>query len=145
MVTLHNVRTSGNVKYVTGDSVFYKKNDSNKWKGPGNIIGKDGQQVVVKHGSVYVRVHPCRLTLKSTQVQPTDFEDSGQLEHAEDAIVEKENQENIDVESSDGEDDEEVTTRDEASQHIEDLLSGRKKLLNQKRVKHWQIQKLAQR
>ena len=116
----HNVRTSGNVKYVTGDSVFYKRNDSNKWKGPGKVIGQDGQQVLVKHGSVYVRVHPCRLTLKSTQLQPTDFEDGGQLEHAEDAVVEKERQENIDAESSDGEDNEEVTTRDEVSQHIEE-------------------------
>ena len=81
--------------------MFYKRNDSNKWKG---------------HGEV----HSCRLTLKSTQVQPTDFEDSGQLEHTEDAIVEKERQENIDVESSHGEDDEEVTTRHEVSQHIEE-------------------------
>ena len=35
-------------------------------------------------------------------------------------IVEKERQENIDAESSDGEDNKEVTTRDEVSQHIEE-------------------------
>ena len=35
-------------------------------------------------------------------------------------VVEKERQENIDAESSDGEDNEEVTTRDEVSQHIEE-------------------------
>ena len=36
---------------MTGDSVFYKRNNSNEWKGPGTVIGQDGQQVLVKHGS----------------------------------------------------------------------------------------------
>ena len=28
------------------------------------MIGQDGQQVLVKHGGSYVRVHPCRLLLE---------------------------------------------------------------------------------
>ena len=63
----HNIRTSCEVKYFTGDSVFYKRNKCDRWKGPGKVIGQDGQQVLVKHGSVYVRVHPCRLTLEHDQ------------------------------------------------------------------------------
>ena len=59
----HNVRTSGEVDFVTGDKVYYKRMDSKEWKGPGVIIGKDGKQVLVKHGGIYVRVHPCRLSL----------------------------------------------------------------------------------
>ena len=58
----HQVRTSGDEKFVTGDSVFYKRETSNKWFGPGSVIGQEGQQVLIKHGSTYVRVHPCRIT-----------------------------------------------------------------------------------
>ena len=31
---------------------------------PGKVLGQDGQQVLVKCGSNYVRVHPCRLALE---------------------------------------------------------------------------------
>ena len=30
----------------------------------GTVIGQDGQQVLVKHGGSYVRVHPCHLLLE---------------------------------------------------------------------------------
>ena len=59
----HNVRPSGDVKYFTGDIVYYKRQAEQKWRGPGTVIGQDGQQVLVKHASSYVRVHPCNLQL----------------------------------------------------------------------------------
>ena len=59
----HNIRTSGEVKYITGDVVYYKRLDSKKWKGPAVVIGQDSQQVLVKHGGELRRVPPCRLTL----------------------------------------------------------------------------------
>ena len=33
-------------------------------KETGTVIGQDGQQVLVKHGESYVRVHPSRLLLE---------------------------------------------------------------------------------
>ena len=54
------IRPSGTT-YDTGDLVYYKCNNSDKWKGPGRVIGQDGQQVFVRHGGMYVRTHPCRL------------------------------------------------------------------------------------
>ena len=62
----HQIRPSGDLKFVCGDIVYYKRNDSSKWKGPGTVIGQEGQQILVKHGGVYVRVHPCRLLHKVT-------------------------------------------------------------------------------
>ena len=59
----NNVRSSGDFKYVTGDSVYFKKVDEKRWRGPGKVLGQDGQQVLVKYGSRYVRVHPCRMSL----------------------------------------------------------------------------------
>ena len=59
----HNVRTTGEIKYFTGDKVFYQRNNK-EWKGPCTVLGQEGQQVLVKHGGVYLRVHPCRLSLE---------------------------------------------------------------------------------
>ena len=59
-----NVGTSGDVKYYTGDSAFYKRKYSERWKGLGTVIGQDGQQVLVKHRSIYVSLHPCRSVLE---------------------------------------------------------------------------------
>ena len=59
----HNIRTSADQKYFTNDKVYYKRQDSKNWKGPGVVLGQEGQQVLVKHGGVYIRVHPCRLSL----------------------------------------------------------------------------------
>ena len=58
-----NIRSSGEIKYVTGDQVFYKRDAAIQWHGPATVIGQVGQQVFVKHGSFYIRVHPCRLQL----------------------------------------------------------------------------------
>ena len=59
----HNIRASQDTKYYCGHLVYYKQKDNNYWKGPGTVIGQDGQQVLVKHSSSYVRVHPCQLQL----------------------------------------------------------------------------------
>ena len=47
--------------------MYYKINDENKWKGPGTVIGQDGKIVFVWHGSIYVRVPPCRLIRCGTE------------------------------------------------------------------------------
>ena len=56
----HKIRASGEC-YQSGDKVYYKRDDDNRWKGPRKVIGQDGKVVFVRHSSVYVRVHPCRL------------------------------------------------------------------------------------
>ena len=67
----HNVRSSGDVKYVTGDSVYFKRDDTSAWHGPGKVLGQDGQQVLIKQGSYYVRVHPCRVRFVKEPISST--------------------------------------------------------------------------
>ena len=55
----HNVRPSEKNIVQNGDEVFYKRNDSHEWYGPGTVIGKDGKQILVRHGGIYVRAHEC--------------------------------------------------------------------------------------
>ena len=54
-------RSSTSLVFQNGDSVYYKRNGSHEWKGPRKVIGTDSQTVLIKHGSIYVRVHPCRI------------------------------------------------------------------------------------
>ena len=83
----HNIRTDSSKKYYTGQIVFYKRINNKRWRGPGTILGQDGQQVLIKHGGTYVRVHPSRVSLESEikikinedqsdQKQSTDSSDS---------------------------------------------------------------------
>ena len=57
----HNVRETKVDDLRNGDQVYYKRNDSKEWRGPGVVIGRDGKQVLVRHGVIYVRAHLCRL------------------------------------------------------------------------------------
>ena len=69
----HPVRTSGDFKYINCDTVYYKYKDSRAWHGPVVFLGQDCQQVLLKHGGVYVRVHTCRLNfVKSSQTVESD-------------------------------------------------------------------------
>ena len=67
------VRPSG-IQYKTGDKVYYKRNESKEWKGPGVVIGQDGPVIFVRHGGMLVRVHQCRLT--KTLMEGNKFEQS---------------------------------------------------------------------
>lgn len=58
----HNIRTTDVEELYNGDEVYYKRNNSSQWCGPGIVIGRDGKLVLIRHGGIYVRVHSCRLT-----------------------------------------------------------------------------------
>jgi transposase InsO family protein len=69
-------RTYSNNVYCQGDRVFYWRNDQLDCHGPAVVIGKDGQQVLLKHSGMYIRVHPCRMQpcnpLSATPVCPEE-------------------------------------------------------------------------
>lgn len=63
--------------FGNGDTVYYKRNNSEAWHGPAKVLGRDAQQYLLKHGGVYVRVHPCRMQLleegaECSERQPSD-------------------------------------------------------------------------
>ena len=47
--------------YNHSDNVFCKLPDQRQWQGPAAVIGLDGKVVLIRHGSIYRRVHPCQL------------------------------------------------------------------------------------
>ena len=62
--------------FQNGDSVYYKREGVPAWKGPGCVIGFEGKTVLVKHGSVYVRVHPSRLIHENSEFRSSDRNDT---------------------------------------------------------------------
>jgi hypothetical protein len=55
----HPIRTSEEM-FSHKDKIFYKRDDSNRWRGPATVIGQDGKIVFVRHGSRLLRVAVCR-------------------------------------------------------------------------------------
>ena len=55
------VRSSCDAIYSTGDQVFYKLLKEKRWQGPATVIGQDSRVILLRHGSILRRVHPCRL------------------------------------------------------------------------------------
>ena len=66
----NNISTYSDTPMLTGDKVYYKRLDARRWRGPAIGLGKNGQQVLLKHGSYYIRVHPCRLRLGRESISP---------------------------------------------------------------------------
>ena len=79
-------------QYKTGDSVFYKRDNCNEWKGPGTVIGQDGKVVLIRHGSNCMRVHSSRVLAKSYKICKNDSEreESTDADHVENVVPEDE-------------------------------------------------------
>ena len=56
----HKIRASEQ-KFNNGDRVYYKRQGSEKYLGPGKVVFQDGKVVFVRHGGVFVRVSPTHL------------------------------------------------------------------------------------
>ena len=90
----HNIRTSVHNKFFSGDLVYYKRTDTRKWKGPGRVIGMESSNVLIKHGSHYVRVHISRvLPEKGNNTTKLDEFDSN-VSHQENEFVQTEKGQN---------------------------------------------------
>ena len=98
----NNVRSYSDAVYFQGDLVYYKRVDSSQWKGPASVLGKEGQQVLLKHGGYYIRVHPCRLTHVTPQrkkIESPAQEVAGNESHSKDDVVHDGNKSSVVQES----------------------------------------------
>ena len=107
----HNIRVSNNYKFVSGDIVYYKRNDAKKWKGPAKVLGTDSQQVLLKHGGIYVRVHSCRVVLQR-QESKLDTQENVELD-SENEIKEDQKVDDCDTSTSENESQSEASNSSE--------------------------------
>ena len=61
--------------YQNGDTVFYKREGKERWLGPASVVFQDGKVEFVRHGAIFVRVSPNRLS----KVQ--DMKSQNKIEH----------------------------------------------------------------
>ena len=54
---------SRDIKYIDGDSVYFRKNRDNTWEGPACVVGQDGQLVLVTLQNTWFRIHTSNLQL----------------------------------------------------------------------------------
>ena len=118
----HNIRSSGDVKYTTGDNVYYKRKDETRWRGPGTVIGQDGQFVLVRHQSTWIRVHPCRLQLLSNNLQgnqPSVIDLEEQEQDNTPALIDSDSEENTNINTLENNDIPTVNDIDTNDQNLE--------------------------
>ena len=72
----HNLRSYKDAIFTTGVDIYYMRNNSKRWKGPGKVIGVDGQQILVKHGSFYITCHWSHVILKDEDVRKRTLQSS---------------------------------------------------------------------
>ena len=78
----HKVRVS-NEFFCKGDKVFFKKDDCNRWRGPGTVIGQDGKIGFIRYGEQLVMVASCRLV----KISNKQYEQSTPEHHSNDDQV----------------------------------------------------------
>ena len=61
--SLRKISPSTHIKYVPGDSVYFRQS-SKSWKGPGKVIAHGDEFVLLKKGAKHFRLHPCRVMLE---------------------------------------------------------------------------------
>ncbi|XP_057309261.1 uncharacterized protein LOC130647426 [Hydractinia symbiolongicarpus] len=98
----HQIRPSGNVKYMNG-----------------TVIGFESQQVLVKHGSRHIRVHPCNLMHEKGQERIVS-DDTPKPETNTEQFMKHLAPEDDDVYSENDEDDVDAVTLEEDNVHFED-------------------------
>ena len=57
----HRTRDVRSKEVKHGDKVYYKSEDSHRWKGPATVIGVDGKVVFLRHGGFQVKRHISRI------------------------------------------------------------------------------------
>ena len=58
---LKNVRTYSEVDFQSGEKVYFKRKNLKGWKGPGKVLGKESNFVLIRYEAAYYRCHPCDL------------------------------------------------------------------------------------
>ena len=109
------VRNFSDVKYESGEKVYYRRKNFKGWKGPATVIGVDGKIVFLRHGGSSFKSHSSSImrTDKFLQIDPVSQKKEIQKWYKDDVAVTN-SKVSYSNSEEDGEDEEEVEdTEDE--------------------------------
>jgi transposase InsO family protein len=89
-VLRERVYDSANEKYLSGDVVYFKR-EKTGWQGPATVVGQLGNQVLLKHGGMLIRIHPCKIVLKTSADSSVNADgcatSDGEVERVKDPVI----------------------------------------------------------
>ena len=87
-------RTHTGKIFQVGQSVYYKRQKcGNVWKGPGKVIGVDGEIIMIRHGGQGIRVHSSMVKVENTEFisdESAEVDRKGEERNCSEAEVTKE-------------------------------------------------------
>ena len=114
------LRTYSEVNFESGDMVYYKRRMQKGWKGPGRVLGKEGNFVLLRHGSTFYRCHPSQL-MKENQKEVENHERSQPtIKQNTSKPRNKQNNHTMPAHASDSTSDEDETEREEDEVSVEE-------------------------
>ena len=126
----HQIRNTSEV-FSSGDSIYFKREDNLKWKGPDKVIGQDGKVVFIRYGDQLVRVPTCRLVKVGEEFQKRPAMDVQEQENKNTGCKEKLGQGEESFSQNDKEDDiVETVTEDKHSEQNRNSDLNNNVLLN---------------
>ena len=106
----HNVRTYSEEVFEAGDKVFYRRRAFKGWKGPGIVLGKEGNFVLLRHGNAFYRCHPCHLMkVVKHGISESNTEGNGSLKKGTLKMENHHGEANLEIETNSDSEEEEVT------------------------------------
>ena len=118
------LRLPSKSSYQIGDQVFYYRETGGKtkekWRGPGKVIGQDGQVVVIRHGARTIKAHLCRVTPVKMNETTEDLVTNAELQSSNTCKsikpIDKTAQQTAEIYSSDSDD---GVTNDNLTRNLE--------------------------
>ena len=81
-----------------GDLVYFKRKDSDRYRGTAKVIGKDGKNVILKYGGLVNTVHLCRVVkVEDANQLLCEDEDADSSDDESSSEVQNENAVSIDI------------------------------------------------
>ena len=68
---------------MTGDTVYYRRQNCTGWHGPDKVLGKEDQCVLIRHGGVFYRMNLCHLMKANKEFGSPRNEGNKELEDEE--------------------------------------------------------------
>ena len=89
---ISHVRTYADEGFVTGDSVYYRRQNCKEWHDPAKVLGKEGQSELIRHGRVFYKMHPYHLMKIHKEFKNSRNEENKISSHKINEILEEEDE-----------------------------------------------------